>query len=130
GEWPYQHMTSAGQPCDLFRHNLIHTLRSGNNPFQCPGTVQDTYILVDLQGADFNCHPCAMSDRYRHDLLGLVYEWVKADHDGDFIQLPAPASDMGLYLVRNCIKLPAADGGSGGSITAGGNTGTRISFEH
>jgi hypothetical protein len=130
GSWPFQHQTSGGAPCTLFRHNLVHMQRSANTPFICPGTVEDSYLYIDLQGADFNHHPCSMSDRYRHDLKGVVWEWNKADPDGDFIQVPMPNSVLGTYNVVNCIKLPAADQSSGGSITAGGAGGTRIRFNH
>lgn len=130
GPWPYQHQTNGQQPATLFRNNLVHMTRSANTPFQCPSTVQDTYILVDLVPGDFNQHPCAMSSYYRHDLIGVIWEWGRSDPDGDFIQVPGPSSALGTYVVKNCIKLPAADGNGGGSITAGGSDFTAISFEH
>jgi hypothetical protein len=130
GDYPFQHMTSGRNPADLFRHNVLHMRRSANTPFVPPCTIEDTYIYVDLVTGDFNHHPCAMSAYYRHDVKRCVWEWTRDDQAGDFIQLPPPTTDLGVFRIEHCIKLPAHDGGGGGSITAGGSATSRTEFEH
>lgn len=114
--------------------NLFQSILKRNtteaNEFICPGTLQDCYILNDLDPTPSNAHPCFLNGSAPHDVLRCIFETVKNDPNCDILLFPGSAVISGTWNAKFNIVLPDSTNAASGTWTFYGGDGGTYVIEH